>query len=85
MTSVSPASKNEGRHVSEKNGAAVRTVVGYHSYATAAELLLLNKIWQLQSRLANYFYPQQKLLSKVHDGAKVSMKYTPRPSHFTAR
>ncbi len=30
-----------------------------------AELLLLNKIWLMQSRMTNYFGPQQKLISKV--------------------
>jgi hypothetical protein len=40
-----------------------------------AEPLLLNKIWMLQSTLANYFYPQQKLVSKTRVGAKVSKKY----------
>ena len=59
----------------QKNWAIVRTVVGYHRYDTAAELLLLNKIWVLQSQLTNYFYPQQKLVSKVRTGAKVSKKY----------
>ncbi|UQX09534.1 hypothetical protein [Candidatus Mycobacterium methanotrophicum] len=37
--------------------------------------MLLNKIWALQSLLTNYFYPQQKLVSKVRVGAKVSKKY----------
>jgi hypothetical protein len=68
--------------VEQKNWAIVRTVVGYHRYDTETELLLLNKIWVLQSQLANYFCPQQKLISKVRDGAKVSKKYdtatTPR-------
>ena len=50
-------------------------MVGYHRYDTKAELLLLNKIWVLQSTLTNYFYPQQKLISKVRVGAKVSKKY----------
>ena len=59
----------------QKNWAIVRTVVGYHRYDTPAELLLLNKIWALQSQLTNYFYPQQKLISKVRDGAKVTKKY----------
>ena len=36
----------------------VRTVVGYHRYDTAAELLLMNKIWTLQSQMTNYFLPQ---------------------------
>jgi hypothetical protein len=43
----------------------VRIVVGYHRYDTKAELLLLNKIWAVQSKLTNYFYPQQKLISKT--------------------
>ena len=50
-------------------------MVGYHRYDTEAELLLLNKIWALQSKLTNYFLPQQKLVSKVRVGAKVSKKY----------
>ena len=53
----------------------MRIVVGYHRYDTKAELLLLNKIWALQSQLTNYFYPQQKLVSKTRVGAKVSKKY----------
>ena len=53
----------------------MRIVVGYHRYDTTAELLLLNKIWALQSKLTNYFYPQQKLVSKVRVGAKVTKKY----------
>ncbi|MGH3562783.1 MAG: integrase catalytic domain-containing protein [Mycobacterium sp.] len=66
---------NDGCYVEQKNWAVVRTVVGYHRYDTKAELLLLNKIWVLQSLLTNYFYPQQKLVSKVRAGAKVSKKY----------
>jgi hypothetical protein len=53
----------------------VRTVVGYHRYDTAAELVLLNQIWVLQSQLTNYFLPQQKLLAKIRDGAKVTKTY----------
>ncbi len=66
---------NDGAHVEQKNWAVVRTVVGYHRYDTGAELLLLNKIWVLQSLMTNYFLPQQKLVSKVRDGAKVTKKY----------
>jgi hypothetical protein len=66
---------NDGAHVEQKNWAVVRTVVGYHRYDTAGELLLLNKIWVLQSQMTNYFLAQQKLVSKVRDGAKVTKKY----------
>ena len=75
FTRSRPGNSNDGAHVEQKNWAIVRTVVGYHRYDTEAELVLLNKIWVLQSTLANYFCPQQKLVSKVRDGAKVSKKY----------
>ena len=75
FTRSRPGNSNDGCHVEQKNWAIVRTVVGYHRYDTTAELLLLNKIWALQSQLANYFCPQQKLVSKVRDGAKVTKKY----------
>jgi len=66
---------NDGAHVEQKNWAVVRTVAGYHRYDTEAELVLLNKIWALQTFMTNFFNPQQKLVSKVRDGAKVSKKY----------
>jgi hypothetical protein len=75
FTRSRPGNKNDGCHVEQKNWAVVRTVVGYHRYDTASELLLLNEIWQLQCKLTNYFYPQQKLVSKVRTGAKVSKKH----------
>jgi len=49
--------------------------LGYLRYDTQAELVLLNKIWALQSLIGNHFYPQQKLVSKVRDGAKITKKY----------
>jgi hypothetical protein len=82
FTRSRPGNKNDGCHVEQKNWAVVRTVVGYHRYDTAAELLLLNEIWQLQSKLTNYFYPQQKLVSKVRDGAKVSKKHDKATTPF---
>ena len=85
FTRARPGNKNDGCHVEQKNWAVVRTVVGYHRYDTAAELLLLNEIWQLQSKLTNYFCPQQKLLTKVRDGAKVSKNTTPPPPRSIAR
>jgi len=76
---------NDGAHVEQKNWAVVRTVVGYHRYDTTAELLLLNKIWLLQSQMTNFFSPQQKLISKVRNGAKVTKKYDkPKTPHRRA-
>jgi hypothetical protein len=82
FTRSRPGNKNDGCHVEQKNWAVVRTVVGYHRYDTAPEMLLLNEIWQLQSKLTNYFYPQQKLTSKIRDGAKVSKKYDTAATPF---
>jgi len=70
-----PGNKNDGAHVEQKNWAIVRQVVGYHRYDTAAELELLNRIWMVQSQLTNFFYPQQKLVSKQRVGAKVIRKH----------
>jgi hypothetical protein len=67
--------KNDGCYVEQKNWSTVRTLVGYHRYDTPAEVLLLNKIWALQSQLGNYFFPQQKLVYKVRDGAKITKKH----------
>jgi hypothetical protein len=82
FTRARPGNKNDGCHVEQKNWAVVRQLVGYHRYDTAPELLLLNEIWQLQSKLTNYFYPQQKLVSKVRTGAKVSKKYDTAATPF---
>lgn len=82
FTRARPTNKNDGCHVEQKNWAVVRTLVGYHRYDTAPELLLLNDIWRLQSLLTNYFYPQQKLVKKVRDGAKVTKKYDTATTPF---
>lgn len=82
FTRSRPGNKNDGCHVEQKNWSVVRTTVGYHRYDTAAELLLLNEIWQQQSKLTNYFYPQQKLISKVRKGAKVSKKHDQATTPF---
>lgn len=69
-------------HMEQKNWTVVRTLVGYHRYDTASELLLLNEIWQLQFKLTNYYYPQQKLISKVRRGAKVSKEHDTATTPF---
>jgi len=75
FTRSRPGNKNDGCHVEQKNWTTVRALVGYHRYDTPAELVLLNKIWTLQSLLSNYFYPQQKLVFKVRDGARITKKH----------
>ncbi len=82
LTRARPGNKNDGCHVEQKNWTVVRRTVGYHRYDTATELLLLNEIWLLQSQLTNYFYPQQKLVSSVRHGAKVSKTHDTATTPF---
>jgi len=79
FTRSRPGNKNDGAHVEQKNWHIVRQIVGYHRYDTADELDLLNQIWALQRLLTNHFAPQQKLISKTRNGAKITKKYdTPK-------
>jgi hypothetical protein len=64
--------KNDGAHVEQKNWSRVRELVGYLRYDTAAELELLNQIWELDRIFTNYLLPQQKLVSKTRRGARVT-------------
>ena len=65
FTRSRPGNKNDGAHVEQKNWARVRELVGYLRYDTAAELELLNEIWELDRIFTNYLLPQQKLIEKA--------------------
>lgn len=69
------AHSNDQAHVEQKNWSVVRRNVGYHRYDTARELELLNQLWALVSLQVNLFLPQQKLVSKTRQGAKVTKRY----------
>jgi hypothetical protein len=78
-----------GAHVEQKNRSRARELVGYLRYDIAAELELLNKIWELDRIFTNYLLPQhKKLIAKVRHGAKVSKTHdraaTP-PPHLRQR
>ena len=66
---------NDGAHVEQKNWTHVRELVGYHRYDTPTELALLNEIWELDRMFTNYLLPQQKLVFKQRNGAKVTKRY----------
>jgi len=66
---------NDQAHVEQKNWSIVRRNVGYYRYDTARELELLNQLWPLVSIQANLFLPQQRLVSKTRQGAKVTKKH----------
>jgi hypothetical protein len=75
FTRSRPGNKNDGAHVEQKNWARVRELVGYYRYDTAAELAKLNEIWALDAQFTNYFLPQQKLVFKQRNGAKVTKRH----------
>lgn len=70
-----PHRSNDNAHVEQKNWSVVRRAVGYFRYDTPRELELLNRLWVDHTQLTNLFVPQQKLVSKVRTGAKVTKRY----------
>ena len=62
FTRSRPGNKNDGAHVEQKNWTHVRELVGYLRFDTAAELELLNPIWELDRRFTNHLLTQQKLV-----------------------
>ena len=77
FTRSRPGNSNDGAYVEQKNWTHVRELVGYLRYDTDAERAKLNQIWELNALYTNYFQAQQKLKSKVRNGAKVTKKYHP--------
>ena len=75
FTRSRPYNKNDGAHVEQKNWARVRELVGYYRYDTPGELTKLNEIWELDTVFTNYLLPQQKLVFKQRNGAKVVKRY----------
>lgn len=75
FTRSRPGNKNDGAYVEQKNWARVRELVGYYRYDTPAELAKLNEIWELDAVFTNYFLPQQKLIFKQRNGAKVTKRH----------
>jgi hypothetical protein len=75
FTRSRPGNKNDGCHAGQKNWSVVRQAVGYHRYDTPAEFALLNQLYALLRLQASFFSPQQKLISKTRNGAKVTKRY----------
>lgn len=67
FTRAWPASNNDGCPTEQKYWAMVCTAT-----TPPQNCCYATKAWQLQSKLATYVYPPQKLVAKVRAGAKVS-------------
>jgi hypothetical protein len=67
--------KNDGCHVEQKNWSVVRRNVGYKRFEGQAELLMLNKLYEILRLHTNFFMPSVKLKSKERNGARVTKHY----------
>jgi hypothetical protein len=82
FTRSRPGNKNDGAHVEQKNWTHVRELVGYLRFDTAAELSLLNRIWELDRGFTNLVLTQQKLVARTRVGAKVIKRHDAAATPF---
>lgn len=62
-----PYHKEDNGHVEQKNGDKVRKLVGYCRYDTQEQVALLNRLYQIEDIISNFFIPSQKLIEKTKD------------------
>jgi hypothetical protein len=77
FTRSRPLRKNDNCFVEQKNYSVVRRFVGYARYDTAAELEVLNQLYEVLRRYVNFFLPSQKLRQKIRHGSRVTKRYHP--------
>jgi hypothetical protein len=75
FTRCRPYKKNDQCHVEQKNGAVVRSLVGYARYEGAEAVAYLNRIYAKHRLSVDFFEPSMKLVSKTRTGARVKRKY----------
>lgn len=62
-----PYHKEDNGHVEQKNGDKVRKLVDYWRYDTEEQVELLNRLYEVEDLISNFFLPSQKLVEKVVD------------------
>jgi hypothetical protein len=63
-----PYEKNDHAHVEKNNDDKVRKLVGYFRYDTEEEVEILNRLYDVEDMISNFFIPTMKLRRKVKDG-----------------
>jgi transposase InsO family protein len=66
-----PYRKNDQAWVEQRNGLAVRRLVGYDRYSSRAAFTVLQRLYRLLRLQLNFFRPVRKLVSKQRAGSKV--------------
>jgi transposase InsO family protein len=74
--------KNDNCFVEQKNGAVVRTYIGYDRLEGLEEQALLAAIYRSLAPMLNFFMPTQKLKSKTRIGSKEVKVYDEPKSPF---
>lgn len=75
FTRARPYRKNDNCYVEQKNYTVVRQTVGYQRYDTAAELMVLQRLYATLRLYTNFFQPTMKLKSKERLGSRVKKSY----------
>jgi hypothetical protein len=70
-----PYRKNDQAWVEQRNGLAVRRLVGYDRFSSRAAFTVLRRLYTLLRLQLNFFRPVRKLLSKHRVGSKVVKRY----------
>jgi hypothetical protein len=70
-----PYRKNDQAWVEQRNGLAVRRIVGYDRYSSRAAFTVLQRLYGLLRLQLNFFRPVRKLVSKDRIGSKVRKRY----------
>jgi hypothetical protein len=70
-----PYRKNDQAWVEQRNGLAVRRLVGYDRFTSRAAFTVLRRLYTLLRLQLNFFRPVRKLLSKHRVGSKVVKRY----------
>lgn len=70
-----PYRKNDQAWVEQRNGLAVRRLVGHDRYSSRAAFAVLQRLYRLLRLQLNFFRPVRKLLSKRRAGSKVAKRY----------
>jgi hypothetical protein len=74
--------KNDNCFVEQKNGAVVRSYVGYDRLEGFEEQALLSAVYEPLTPLLNFFMPTQKLIKKTRIGSKEIKVYDEPKSPF---
>ncbi|MEE7462072.1 hypothetical protein MFUR16E_12570 [Methylobacterium fujisawaense] len=75
LTRCRPYRKNDQAHIEQKNGSAVRRIVGYRRFEGMTAARELARLYATTRLFVNAFQPSFKLMDKEREGARVRKRY----------